>query len=36
VRDLSILVRGPLVESGTEAKARYLRGDEILTGAGTI
>ena len=35
VRDLSILTRGPL-RSGVETKVRYLRGDRVLTGAGTI
>ena len=35
VRDLSILVRGPLA-TGARTNARYLRGDKILTGAGTL
>jgi hypothetical protein len=35
VRDLSILVRGPL-HAGTETTARYLRGAQILTGVATI
>ena len=35
VRDLSVLVRGPL-RSGTEAEVRYLRGTEVRVGVGTI
>jgi hypothetical protein len=35
VRDLSILVRGPL-RTGTETTARYLRGEQIMRGAATI
>lgn len=35
VRELSILSRGPL-KTGSTAKARYLRGEKILTGTGTI
>jgi hypothetical protein len=35
VRDLSILLRGPL-QTGVETKVRYLRGDQILTGKGAI
>lgn len=35
VRELSVVMRGPL-QTGTSAKARFLRGDEVLTGSGTI
>ena len=35
VRDLSVLVRGPL-RAGTEIEARYLRGDEVRSGSGTV
>ncbi len=35
IRDLSVVVRGPL-RTGMTTKARYLRGDEILSGSGTI
>lgn len=34
IRELSILMRGPL-RTGSTVEARYLRGDEILTGTGT-
>lgn len=35
VRELAAVMRGPL-RTGSTAKARYLRGAEILTGTGTI
>ena len=35
VRELSVLLRGPLRE-GAEAKVRYLRGTEVLSGSGVI
>jgi hypothetical protein len=35
VRDLSVLVRGPL-QTGTETTVRHLRGDRVLTGTGVI
>jgi PDZ domain len=35
IRELSILMRGPL-RSGTDTTVRYLRGNETLTGRGTI
>ena len=35
VAELSAVMRGPL-RTGTTAKARYLRADEILSGSGTI
>jgi hypothetical protein len=36
VHELSVLTRGPLRRSGTETKVHYLRGDELLSGRGTI
>jgi len=35
VRDLSVLIRGPL-QTGVETNARYLRGDQIRTGTGLV
>jgi len=35
VRDLSVLIRGPL-QTGIETNARYLRGDQIRTGTGLV
>jgi hypothetical protein len=35
IRELSVLMRGPL-NTGSTAKARYLRGDQVLAGSGTI
>ena len=35
IHDLSVLVRGPLRRM-PEVKMRYLRGNDILTGAGTV
>ncbi len=35
VRDLSVLVRGPL-QTGVDTSARVLRGDQVLTRNGTI
>jgi hypothetical protein len=35
VRELSVLVRGPL-KTGSTTKARYLRGDVALSGSGRI
>ena len=35
VRDLAVLVRGPLRQLGT-AKVRYLRGDQLQSGSGAI
>jgi hypothetical protein len=35
VRDLSVLVRGPL-QTGVDATARVLRGDQLLTRSAII
>jgi hypothetical protein len=35
VRDLSVLVRGPL-QAGVDTTARVLRGDQVLTRAAVI
>jgi len=36
VHELSVLTRGPLRRPGTETKVHYLRGNELLSGRGTI
>jgi hypothetical protein len=36
IRELSVLVRGPLRRSGTETKVHYLRGNELLAGRASI
>jgi len=36
VHELSVLTRGPLRRSGTETKVHYLRGNELLSGRGTV
>jgi len=35
VRDLSVLIRGPL-QTGVETSARFLRGDQVRTGTGVV
>jgi len=36
VHELSVLTRGPLRRAGTETKVHYLRGNELLSGRGTV